>query len=201
MAADRRRHGQHEGDHRQADRGSPTPVKKHPWQLQSVRIAIAITLLGAGMWVYALATQPAAPSSSNGGTRDISSGITSGFAAGGDRNTLDAATGQAPKRAVDSAAPATLRIGASFLAAFALGMIMRKFVRWSLLIVGIAVIAIFFLRKSGMIDMPWDRIEDEVHHGATWLQAQAGSIKDFLTGYLPSGAAALVGGFIGFRRG
>ncbi len=180
-------------------------MKKRPWQLLSVKIAIAITVLGAGMWIYAFATQPAASTSAADSAKSGGdpSSITSGFAAGGQRRSGESTADEAsnPSRAVDTAAPATLRIGASFLGAFALGMIMRKFLRWSLLIVGIAALSIFLLRKSGMINMPWDEIEGQVREGATWMQSQAGSVKEFLTGYLPSSAAALVGGIIGFWRG
>lgn len=82
-----------------------------------------------------------------------------------------------------------------------LGYFARKFLRWSVLIIAVIAVGIFLLRRAELIDLPWDQIEGEVREGATWLQAQAGSVKELLTGYLPSTAAAVVGGFIGFVRG
>ncbi len=97
-------------------------------------------------------------------------------------------------------APALTRFAVSFLGGFTLGWIMRRFVKWSLLIVAVLGLGIFALKKTGMIDLPWDQIQGDVKEGSTWLQAQAGSAKKFITGYLPSGFAAIVGGFFGFRR-
>jgi uncharacterized membrane protein (Fun14 family) len=177
-------------------------VKKRPWELASVKFAIAVTVLGLALSIYALATRPASNSSTNDAAAGDTTMLKSNMAAGDQGASSKAGTEEGPpRRAVDAAAPATLRFGASFLGAFAIGYCMRKFLRWTLLIVGIAVVAIFFLRKSGMINLPWDQIEGQVHQGASWLQAQAGSLKKIVTGYLPSSFAAFIGGVIGFRRG
>lgn len=170
-------------------------AKHSPFRLLSVRIAIALTVLGAGMWIYALATAPAAGTSNE---RSGDSGLASGFSSREGGST--SSTSSAP-RAVDAAAPAVLRFGVSFLGAFMIGFFLRKFLRWTLLVVAIIAIAIYFLRRSGMLELPWDQIEEQVEGGSTWLQAQAGSIKKLLTGYLPSSMAAMAGGFIGFMRG
>jgi uncharacterized membrane protein (Fun14 family) len=191
------------GDQR-ADRGEgPQRIKKKPWQLASVKFAIFITALGLALSIYALATRPDSSSATRDAARTDSTKLKSGLADSDPSRNSSAAAEEEPanRRAVDSAAPATLRLGASFLGAFTIGYFMRKFLRWTMLIMGIAVVAIFFLRKSGVINLPWDQIEGQVHDGASWLQAQAGSVKDVLTGYLPSGAAALFGGVIGFWRG
>lgn len=170
-------------------------AKRSPFRLLSVRIAIALTVLGAGMWIYALATAPAAGAST---ARSGDSGLASGFSTREGGST--SSTTSAP-RAVDAAAPAVLRLGVSFLGAFMIGFFLRKFLRWTLLIVAVIAVAIYFLRRSGVIELPWDQIQDQVEGGSTWLQAQAGSIKKLLTGYLPSSMAAVAGGFIGFLRG
>jgi uncharacterized membrane protein (Fun14 family) len=173
------------------DPNKPPPRK--PWQLLSVRIAFAVTLVGAGLWAYALATAPKHDAMSN--ARNGSSGSKS-FTEGDTRS-------QAPEgeRTVDSAAPATFRLGASFLAGFTIAYVMRKFLRWSLLIAAIAVAGIYALRKTGTVELPWEQIKGGVQSGASWLESQAGNAKELLTGYLPSAAAAVVGSVIGFLRG
>lgn len=60
-------------------------------------------------------------------------------------------------------------------------------------------VGVFVLKMTGAFDLPWDQIEENVEQGSTWLQAQAGSAKKLVTGYLPSGVAAIIGGFLGFR--
>lgn len=172
--------------------------------MASVKFAIAVTVLGLVLSVYSLATRQAASTTQGG---NASGGASPSLVAGlaqkdGNKSVKSGAAEQpASRRAVDAAGPATLRMGASFLGAFAIGYFLRKFLRWTVLAVGLIVVAVFVLRKSGMINMPWDQIEGQVHAGASWLQAQAGSIKDLLTGYLPSSAAALAGGVMGFWRG
>jgi len=168
---------------------SQCPPRRKPWQLLSVRIAIAVTLLGAGMWAYALATasrQAAVPGGGAGATS-----LTPG----------DRSAPPEGERTVDSAGPATLKVGLSFLGGFTIAYLMRKFLRWSLLIVAVIVGVTYVLRKTGVVELPWDQIKGGVESGASWLESQAGSVKTLLTGSLPSAAAALVGAVIGFLRG
>ena len=96
--------------------------------------------------------------------------------------------------------PAMMRFGVSFLGGFTLGWLLRRFLKWTLLIGGVLAIGIFVLRKTGAFDLPWQQIEENVDQGSSWLQEQAGTAKKLLSGYLPSGVAAIIGGFLGFRR-
>ena len=145
-----------------------------------------------------VATAPAA--SPTGDTqRTGDSALASGFAAN-DGASSSSSTSNAESRPIDAAAPAVLRLGISFLAGFALGFLMRSFLRWSILIVGVVAVAIYLLKRSGMIDLPWESIEGDVRDGASWLKSQVGGIKDVLAGYLPSSGAAVLGIIFGMRR-
>jgi uncharacterized membrane protein (Fun14 family) len=168
---------------------SDKPPPRKPWQLLSVRIAIVVTVLGAAMWAYALATAPTHDPNRSGSAGSAS------FTEGGSDSQAES------DRTVDSAGPAAFRLGASFLGGFTLAYFMRKFLRWSLLIVAILAAAIFALQKTGVVTLPWDQIQGEVKSGASWLETQAGNAKSLFTGYLPSAAAAVLGGVIGFLRG
>jgi uncharacterized membrane protein (Fun14 family) len=129
-----------------------------------VRLAIALTVLGAAFWGYA--------------------------------RTADSANAAS----LGEYAPAMVRFGVSFLGGFAIGLTMRRFIKWTILIVAVIGIGIFVLKKAGMIDLPWDRIESDVREGSTWLQAQVGSAKEVVKGYLPSSIAAVAGVILGMRR-
>jgi uncharacterized membrane protein (Fun14 family) len=97
-------------------------------------------------------------------------------------------------------APPMMRFGVSFLGGFVVGWTLRRFLKWTLLIVALLGIAIFILKRTGMIDLPWDQIEGHVEEGSSWLQAQAGNVKSLVKGYLPSGVAAVIGIVLGLRR-
>jgi uncharacterized membrane protein (Fun14 family) len=93
-----------------------------------------------------------------------------------------------------------MRFGVSYIGGFVLGWLLRRFLKWTLLIAGLIVAAIFILKATGLIDLPWDRIQGDVKQGSDWLQEQAGNAKRLVTGYLPSGVAAVIGAFLGFWR-
>ena len=186
-------------DHRKSSRDQDNREQRtrpRPWNLWSVRLAILLTALGLGLWIYSAAT---ASSREDSTRRSGDSSLAAGMAASsdGESGEKDSSGG----RAIDSAAPATFRLGASFLGGFALAFLMKKFIKTTVIILGLAAVAFFLLRRQGVVTLPWDQIEENVSEGASWLQAQAGSIKDFLTGYLPSTGAAVFGGFVGFRKG
>lgn len=148
----------------EADSNSNVPYGRRPWHALSVRIAIALTVLGGVFWGYARSTDSANAAS------------------------------------LGEYAPAMMRFGVSFLGGFAIGWTMRRFLKWTILIVGVIGVGIFLLRKTGVIDLPWDQIQGDVEEGSTWLRTQVGSARDVLKGYLPSGVAAVVGIFLGMRR-
>lgn len=174
----------------------PRAAKK-PWQLASVRIALIVTLLGLGLWVYSAISAARKPVSAD--TTGTDPSLVSGFGA----TSSESPSSQPVKdrKLISAAAPATFRFGLSFLAGFALAWAMKRFIKLSLLIGGLLIAGIYFLRRNGMIELPWDQIEDQVEGGMSWLQGQTDSIKDVVTGYLPSGVATLGGLFVGFRKG
>ncbi len=55
-------------------------------------------------------------------------------------------------------------------------------------------------KKLGWSELDWVSFESHVRDSFAWLQGEAGAIKQFVTGYLPSAGAAATGGFLSFRR-
>lgn len=178
------------------DAGATQARKKSAWKSPSLIVAIVVTLVGLGLWAYATATKPAAPAA-RGATPD---GVVSGFSSG---DPLAAGSGEvtASQRLIDKASPAVARFGASFIAGFCVAYAFKKFIKVTAIVVGVLFIAIFAMKKAGMIDLDWAAMEDTINRSVAWLRGEAGAMKDFITGYLPSAASAAAGMFVGLRKG
>lgn len=173
-----------------------------------VRLAAVVTLLGAGLWGYAAATRtepaPAPPTAERSkfpGHAVSTLGETYVPPTPEERAARKAAEQAARPRLIDDSAPATFRLGASFLAGIFLGWAFRKFIKLTVLVAGALALGIFFLKKTGVIDIDWAGIEKQVEDGVEYAQAEAGRVRQFLTGYFPSGMAAAAGLFFGVRKG
>lgn len=174
---------------------SPT-TRKSVWQSKSLIVAVIVTFLGVGLWVYAIATKPKIAPASGG----AASGMVSGFSSG---DPLAASTPAAPPdpRLIDKASPAVARFGACFIAGFCVAYAFKKFIKITAIVAGIIFIAFFAMQKAGIIHMEWSWFESGIDRSVAWLKGEAGAMKDFIMGYLPSSASALAGMVIGFRRG
>ncbi len=170
--------------------------RKSFWKSKSLIAAVVITVLGLGLWAYATATKPKATSGGN----NAASGIVSGFS-GGDPLAAGSTT-QAPEdRLIDKASPAVARFGGCFIAGFCVAYAFKKFIKVTALLVGVFLIAMFALQKTGVIHMEWAWFESGIDRSVAWLKGEAGAMKDFIMGYLPSSASALAGMVVGMRRG
>lgn len=178
-----------------ADAPRSVPTKPPLWKSRSLLFMIAITLVGVGMWFYAQATKPPAPAPRSAAPE----GMVSGFAAG---DPTAGHVAPAPeKRFIDNASPAVARFGGCFVAAFCVGYAFKKFIKVAAILTGVLLIAIFFMKKSGIIDLDWAAIQPSIDSSVAWLKGEAGAMKDFITGYLPSTGSAAAGLFVGFRKG
>lgn len=150
------------------------------WKAKTLWIAAALMVVSLGMW--ALESRNASQ-----GTAGDTSLTTSLVASQGDETTTRPGSS------------ALFRFGASYLAGFFLGWGLRKFLKVTLLISGAVIAGIFVLRHTGMIDLDWAYVQGHVSQSFAWLTGQAGAVKDFVTGYIPSAAAVGVGIFMGVR--
>lgn len=178
--------------------GIDTPQKRQlfrqsPFKSRLFTIAFAITLLGAGLWVYAAVTKPEppmpAPSLAHPST---------GFAAAPDAAGARAA--EAEPRTVDKAAPATFRLGLSFLGGYFLGWAVRTFIKATLLIGGAISLLIFALQKFNVIDIDWDALGRHLSDSFAWARGEAEHLRTLAMGLLPSAGAGAAGAFVGFRK-
>jgi uncharacterized membrane protein (Fun14 family) len=171
-----------------------TPAPRKFWSSRVFKLALAVTLIGAGLWVYALATAPEPPPPS----ASPMSGV-SGFVVGGG-GPAGAGPATAERRFIDAGAPATFRLGASFMAGYFIAWALRTFVKATLIVGGAAALAVLVLHKTGALGLDWAAIERHVEESLAWTRGQAEHLRTFATGYLPSVGAAAVGGFFGIRR-
>jgi uncharacterized membrane protein (Fun14 family) len=175
---------------------APTNLKKRPWQLPSVLCAIVVTILGLAAWIYAVVTAPQVDRSGTNG-----SGVPGGASALVEARAAPDGGVEPEPRTIDTAAPAIFRFGLSFLAGFALGFVLKKFIKISLLVGAVLAAAIWGLQASGLFTLPWDQIHTHISDSLSWMKGQAEGFKEFITGYLPSSMAAAAGVFIGLWRG
>lgn len=139
------------------------------------------------MWIHAAATAPAAPPASR-----PSNPLTGNLVAG--------ETPKAPPPAPAVEAPTLFRIGTGFMGGFFLAWAFKRFLKWTLLIGGAIAVAIAVLKGTGMINLDWASVEQQVDAGLAEAHKHAGAAREFVVQYLPWGTASLVGLFVGARR-
>ena len=165
----------------------------------------SVAVVGAGMWVYAAATRPLEPAAPVP-SAEVSGGIAPRSLTGVSGTTGDGLKHEAAevadraKRFIDQSSPAMFRFGLSFVAAFFLGWLLRRFITLTLLVAGAVAAGVIALQRAGVIGIEGDDIRREAERSVGWLQGQAGAIRDVVTGYLPTGFAAILGGYKGFRH-
>lgn len=166
------------------------------------RLAAVITVIGAAMWVYALATRPEAPPPPPTPTGVSTPATPSSLAPRGERAAAAEPVEQR-HRIIDRSAPATFRLGVSFIAGFLIAFVARKFLKFTLFVGGILALVVLGMKMAGTLPMSVDvdALDSSVHKGVDWAKQEAGAVQKFLTGYVPSYFAAVVGGIVGFKRG
>ncbi|UVT14687.1 MAG: FUN14 domain-containing protein [Nitrospira sp.] len=100
----------------------------------------------------------------------------------------------------DMMSPALARGGACFIGGFLVGWALRKTLMIGLLITGSLLALIATLKTTGWIHVEWSLLEADVTRSLAWAQGKAESLKEVLTGYLPSVGAGGVGALFGFRK-
>ncbi len=62
-----------------------------------------------------------------------------------------------------------------------MGWFCRKSLKMGLLLGGAAVIVLFFLQRSGKIDLDWQAIQTHLSQSLAWLHGQWGALKDLVS--------------------
>jgi uncharacterized membrane protein (Fun14 family) len=164
---------------------SVTAARRPIWNAWSLRIAAGMVLVGLLLWVRTPSANHPPDSASAGGA---------GLAA-------SAAAKDGSGAAVESKSPVLFRLGASYIAGFFFGWACRKSLRLAMLVAGAALAVIATAKCTGMLDLNWSSLQSNISQSLAWLRGGLGAARHFLTGYLPSTAAACLGIFMGARRG
>jgi len=151
-----------------------------PSRSKTLWLAVLITLAGAAWWGYSYLT-----ANSTAPVRSASS-LTS--AAGSE-------SVQSPP------APAAVKYGTSFIAAFLIAFVLKKVIKSVLLIAAILVGAIMVLKYFGIFNFDWASAQQQVEHGVAVAREEGEKYRALATSYLPSGLAAGAGAIFGARRG
>lgn len=159
------------------------------WRSKSLRLMLVVTAIGLGMWVYAMATAPEPVSAAGAGAGGVAA-LNAGTATGG----------ATANRLIDQSAPATFRLGFSFVVGFFLAWMLRKFIRTTLLIAGGIATLLIVLKATGLLNLDFSAIQGDVDRGLEAAQREASRFKEFILGYVPSGVSAAAGMVAGARR-
>ena len=181
---------------------NPKPKKALArWQVAVAVVSIIVAAVGGGLMVYQAVSADETPAATEPTTLP-GTNAPSGFAP--TENEPDApATSDAQSdtdRLIDSASGAVFRLGFGFFAGFAIGYAVRAFVKVSLIVIGVGLLALFGLQYAGLITVDWERVSGGFETFGSWATAQTKDFANFITGYLPSAGAGLAGAFVGFRR-
>ena len=91
------------------------------------------------------------------------------------------------------------RFGAAYLGGFLVGWVWRKSVKVALSLGAAALALVATAKQFGIGGADLQALQAEVTGGVNWLQQQAGALKEWLSGYMPSGVASVVGIWRGAR--
>jgi uncharacterized membrane protein (Fun14 family) len=93
------------------------------------------------------------------------------------------------------------RFGGCFIAGFCVAYAFKKAIKVAAIVAGVVLIGMFVMARVGIIDFDWSMMEEPLNRSVAWIRGEAGAMKDFILGYLPSAGSAAAGMIVGFRRG
>lgn len=183
----------------EADRARP---KLRGWQKVLLVLSVVLMVIGGALQVTAWVsggqqTDAATPSSPGSGGSSLVSGLTTDTGAGAGDDDADV---EPDPTGLELYSPMIFRMGFSFFVGFAIAYALRQFVKISIIAIGILLLALFGLQYAGVIDVNWQAMNDHYDSIMAFLGSQTETFTTFVTGYLPSGASALAGMAIGFKR-
>jgi len=157
-----------------------------PWRSKSVLAALAVTVLGLGIWFSDIKSHPV-PAEAGGAVASAPGATPTG--------TVNPPA--SPRWNWSKPFPFYAPIGASYAAGFCIGWFFRRLIRM-ILIVTALVIALLALGKfAGCNVAP---AQQRVKQTGDWAQHEATAGEDYLKHLLPSAGAGGAGTFLGFRR-
>ncbi len=189
-------------DHAKSGDSSPSLKRQVTGQPMWMKLVLGLCflLLVGGAILYFTAEKPI-PAGSN--SLDSGSNMR-----GASLNPAAFGTENSPPAEPSSAAewsPIMLRLGFSFFAGFAMGYALRTFFKLVLIVAGVLILILMGMsavetEKGQLLVMNWDAMGTLFDTFVSRLGQEAGNIKEFITGSLPTAALATVGLYAGWRK-
>lgn len=169
---------------------------------KKILLAVSLALAAAGLAMHALAGGPSG-AGSGGPDRTPVAAPAKGFLP---TNHDDQPAGDDPVPGETQDAvpnqwyPQMFRLGFSFFVGFCIAYALRVFFKLAAFAAGGVLLLLFGLQYAGIITVDWSVMGGHYDSLVGWLGVQAGSMRTFVTGYLPSTATATAGLIMGFRK-
>ncbi len=176
--------------HDAGSRGAPV------WVKAIVAVSVLMMLCGVVLGVMSAGGADASPVA----TGVDPSGLVNSFGAG-DGTAPAAVEAGSGEDWMNEWSPTIFRLGFSFFVGFAIAYAVRTFIKLSVVAAGFMLLLLFGLQYAGIVEVRWGRISEHYETFGAWFGGQFQSLSAFITGELPSAAAASAGLLLGFRRG
>ncbi|MEM7699306.1 MAG: hypothetical protein AAF236_12990 [Verrucomicrobiota bacterium] len=95
---------------------------------------------------------------------------------------------------------ALIRLAFSFGIAMVLGTLVRHFFKTAITMIVVLAIGLWLLEFVGVIPPVWEEFGSTWAEVKPWVEEQTSTVRGFLSGYLPSSGAALLGFAFGLMR-
>jgi uncharacterized membrane protein (Fun14 family) len=178
------------------------------WKWLAVSVSAALVILGGVAFLLEDESAPAPGTAGSqqttgagrAGSLDDAGGA--GFVEGFPRSGQEPGSGEpGTDESGDGAWSAGMfRLGFSFFAGACIGYAVRKFLKLSMLVTGILLLAIFGLSYSGLVTVDWKSIDEIFRDLVSRIGDESGRFRTFITGSLPSAAMAGLGLVVGFKK-
>lgn len=163
-----------------------------------VWVALVVAVLGGGLWAYGAATRETRPAASAGQSQNGVAGLVQGLQASSPAQLQEALVDDG---LAETVGPKLAGGGVSFVGAYGLGWLFRRFLKLAAIVTGLGVAGVAGLSSMGVLsDDDTAKVRERLAQGGDWVQDNAGAFKDRALAVLPSSAAGMGGLFLGFRR-
>ena len=174
------------------------------WRSKLVKLALTLVLVGGGLWIYGAMTRAPrpAPAVATGTDSYLVTGLQGQAAAPGGAVTSQGAEANG---LAETMGPKMAGGGASFVGAYGLGWLFRRFLKLAAILTGLGIAGVTGLAGLGVIgEDDTAKVRDKLSEGGDWVYENLGAFKDRAMEVLPGGvtgsAAGLGGLFFGFRK-
>jgi len=185
------------------DSGSQSkPARTRMPGYKKMLLVISLALAGAGLVMHALASERSGGDSAEPNQRPAIAPARGFLPTGHDDQPAGGVTdpAQVQDEAPSQWYPQMFRLGFSFFVGFCIAYALRVFFKLTAFAAGGVLLLLFGLQYAGIITVDWSAMGGHYDTLVRWLSAQAGSMRAFVTGYLPSTATASAGLIMGFRK-